>query len=115
MGRLQREPAQTPQQRQAEHEAEHEQEHEHMKGHTDPRRLNDAVWTMIGRISRVEDAVKRLGKKIELSPIVRSSTAGVEAGVTGKAEWNGGSVWGPSPAICVMWPRPRSPTPKASK
>jgi len=34
VGRLEREPAKTPQQRQREEEAEHEQEYKHMKGHT---------------------------------------------------------------------------------
>src|SRR5947209_7308970 len=47
MGRREREPAKTPQQRQREEEEEHEQEHVHLKGHKDPRCLNDAAWTII--------------------------------------------------------------------
>ena len=47
VGRLEREPAKTPQQRQTEEEAEHEQEHVHLQSHKDPRCLNDAAWTII--------------------------------------------------------------------
>jgi hypothetical protein len=39
MGRLKREPVQTPKPCQREQEADHEQENEHMKGHIDPRCL----------------------------------------------------------------------------
>jgi hypothetical protein len=47
MGWLEREPAKTPEPRQREEEEEHEQEYVHLKGHKDPRCLNDAAWTII--------------------------------------------------------------------
>jgi hypothetical protein len=40
-------PVKMPKQRQREQKADHEQEHEQMKGHRDPRGLNDVAWTIL--------------------------------------------------------------------
>ena len=46
-GRAMMGPAKEAQPHQSEQEADQEQEQEDMKGHRDPRGLNDVAWTMI--------------------------------------------------------------------
>ena len=62
-GRLEREPAMTPEPRQPEEEEGHEQEHDDLKGHNDPRCLKSGAERAFvsARISRVERVCQAVG------------------------------------------------------